>query len=131
MQDTACRVGIITNTAKLQTVIGTYPATFTSNTTTHKLDCPPVVPPNNDPPYAESEIQVYPYPLVTGNTHAIQCARVQQQRHLANSDGDVPDQSQSTLASAFRSARCPCRAIRASSRSGGWAMPKCPRLDAH
>jgi hypothetical protein len=64
--DTACRPGVITNTAKLQTVIGTYPATFTSNTTTHKLDCQPVIPPNNDPPYAESEIQVYPYPLVTG-----------------------------------------------------------------
>ncbi len=66
VQDTACRVGIITNTAKLQTVIGTYPATFTSNTTTHKVDCQPVIPPNNDPPYAESEIQIYPYPLVAG-----------------------------------------------------------------
>ena len=60
--DTACRSGVITNTAELQTDLGT----FTSNTTTHKLVCPPVVPPNNDPPYAESEIQVYPYPLVTG-----------------------------------------------------------------
>ena len=66
VQDTACRSGVITNTAKLQTVIGTYPATFTSNTTSHKVDCQPVIPPNNDPPYAESEIQVYPYPLVTG-----------------------------------------------------------------
>ncbi len=62
--DTACRSGVITNTAKLQTNLGT----FTSNTTKHPLDCPPVVPPNNDPPYAESEIQIYPYPqpLVTG-----------------------------------------------------------------
>jgi hypothetical protein len=61
--DTACRSGVVINTAKLQTNLGT----FTSNTTTHKLVCPPVVPPNNDPPYAESEIQVYPYPLVTGS----------------------------------------------------------------
>lgn len=61
--DTACRPGVVTNMAKLQTNLGT----FTSNTTTHKLICPPVVPPNNDPPYAESEIQVYPYPLVTGS----------------------------------------------------------------
>jgi hypothetical protein len=61
--DTGCREQRpIGNIAKLQTDIGV----FTSNTTTHKLDCPPVVPPNNDPPYAESEIQVYPYPLVTG-----------------------------------------------------------------
>jgi hypothetical protein len=61
--DTGCREQRpIVNIAKLQTNIGM----FTSNATTHKLDCPPVVPPNNDPPYAESEIQVYPYPLVTG-----------------------------------------------------------------
>jgi len=64
--DTACRQQTITNTAKLQTEIGV----FTSNTTTHHVNCPPVIPPNNDPPYAESEIQVYPYPLVTGSpTH--------------------------------------------------------------
>lgn len=61
--DTACRSGAITNTAKLQTDLGT----FTSNTITHKVTCPPVIPPNNDPPYAESEIQIYPYPLVTGH----------------------------------------------------------------
>ncbi len=60
--DTACRQQVITNTAKLQTELGV----FTSNTTTHNVNCPPVIPPNNDPPYAESEIQVYPYPLVTG-----------------------------------------------------------------
>ena len=61
--DTACREQkTIDNTAKML-----YNGqTFTSNTVTHQVDCPPVVPPNNDPPYAESEIQVYPYPLVTG-----------------------------------------------------------------
>ncbi|MFN8597864.1 MAG: hypothetical protein U0559_16985 [Anaerolineae bacterium] len=64
--DTACRQQTVTNTAKLQTSLGV----FTSNTTTHKVNCPPVIPPNNDPPYAESEIQIYPYPLVTGSpTH--------------------------------------------------------------
>ncbi len=63
MLDTGCREQRpIVNVAKLQTNLGV----FTSNTTTHPVKCPPVVPPNNDPPYAESEIQVYPYPLVTG-----------------------------------------------------------------
>jgi hypothetical protein len=65
--DTGCREQLpVKNIAKLQTNLGV----FTSNTTTHPVKCPPVVPPNNDPPYAESEIQVYPYPLVTGQpTH--------------------------------------------------------------
>ncbi|HZY42725.1 MAG TPA: hypothetical protein VFF59_12080, partial [Anaerolineae bacterium] len=62
--DTGCREQRpINNVAKLQTDKGV----FTSNTTTHPVKCPPVVPPNNDPPYAESEIQIYPYPLVTGS----------------------------------------------------------------
>ena len=61
--DTGCREQRpIVNIAKLQTNLGV----FASNTVTHPVTCPPVVPPNNDPPYAESEIQVYPYPLVTG-----------------------------------------------------------------
>ena len=61
--DTGCREQLpIRNIAKLQTNLGV----FVSNITTHPVTCPPVVPPNNDPPYAESEIQVYPYPLVTG-----------------------------------------------------------------
>ena len=60
--DTACRQQTISNTAK----VFYNGQTFASNTVTHQVDCPPVIPPNNDPPYAESEIQVYPYPLVTG-----------------------------------------------------------------
>ncbi len=61
--DTGCREQRpIVNIAKLQTNLGV----FVSNPTTHPVKCPPVVPPNNNPPYAESEIQVYPYPLVTG-----------------------------------------------------------------
>jgi hypothetical protein len=61
--DTGCREQRpIVNVAKLQTNLGI----FVSNSTTHPVTCPPVTPPNNDPPYAESEIQVYPYPLVTG-----------------------------------------------------------------
>jgi hypothetical protein len=65
--DTGCREQLpIRNIAKLQTNLGV----FVSNPTTHPVKCPPVVPPNNNPPYAESEIQVYPYPLVTGSpTH--------------------------------------------------------------
>ena len=61
--DTACRgQQVITNTGRDQTTRAFY----TTNTPTPKVDCPPVTFPNEDPPYAEREIQIYPYPLVTG-----------------------------------------------------------------
>ena len=63
VMDTACRdQQPITNTAQLQTNLGV----FTSNTTTHTVNCPPIGFPNDQPPYAESEIEIYPYPLVAG-----------------------------------------------------------------
>lgn len=37
-----------------------------SNVVSHPVNCPPITLPNNDPPYAEQEIQIHPYPLVTG-----------------------------------------------------------------
>ncbi len=37
-----------------------------SNVVTHPVTCPPVGFPNDQPPYAESEVQVTPYPLITG-----------------------------------------------------------------
>jgi hypothetical protein len=65
--DTACNdQRVITNTATV--LFGGLP--FNSNTTAHNVNCPPVVPPNHEPPYAEEEVLVYPYPLVTGaSTH--------------------------------------------------------------
>ena len=38
-----------------------------SNIVTHPVKCPPVTPAGTQPPYAEDEIQVYPYPLITGH----------------------------------------------------------------
>jgi len=53
----------IINVARIASNLGI----FTSNVVTHPLKCPPVTFPNNQPPYAEQEIQIYPYPLVTGH----------------------------------------------------------------
>ncbi len=44
---------------------------LTSNQVSHPVECPPVSLPNNDPPYAEQEVSVNPYPLVTGTPSAI------------------------------------------------------------
>ncbi len=52
----------VNNVARLQTNLGVV----NSNLVTHPVDCPPVTFPNNQPPYAEDDIQIYPYPLVTG-----------------------------------------------------------------
>ena len=61
--DAACRnQKTIINQAKLVTSLGTV----MSNVVTHPVDCPPVIPDGTQPPYAEDEIQIYPYPLVTG-----------------------------------------------------------------
>ncbi len=53
----------INNVARIVTNLGV----FTSNLVTHPVKCPPVTFPNHNPPYAEQEIQIYPYPLVTGH----------------------------------------------------------------
>lgn len=37
-----------------------------SNVVSHPVTCPPITFPNDQPPYAEDEIQVNPYPLITG-----------------------------------------------------------------
>ena len=52
----------VNNVARLQTNLGVV----NSNLVTLPVDCPPVTFPNNQPPYAEDDIQIYPYPLVTG-----------------------------------------------------------------
>lgn len=43
----------------------------TSNTVTHPVNCPPITLPNDEPSYAESELQIHPYPLVTGRPSEI------------------------------------------------------------
>jgi hypothetical protein len=63
--DTACNdQRVITNTATV--IYGGV--SFNSNTVTHNVTCPPVIFPNPEPPYAEDEIQVYPYPIVGGHS---------------------------------------------------------------
>lgn len=52
----------VNNQARLVSTLGV----FTSNLVTHPVDCPPVVPAGTQPPYAEDEIQIYPYPIVAG-----------------------------------------------------------------
>lgn len=52
----------VVNRARLVSTLGVV----TSNLVTHSVDCPPVVPAGTQPPYAEDEIQIYPYPLVAG-----------------------------------------------------------------
>jgi uncharacterized repeat protein (TIGR01451 family) len=37
-----------------------------SNVVKHPVKCPEITLPNNDPPYAEQEVQIHPYPLITG-----------------------------------------------------------------
>lgn len=52
----------VNNQARLISTLGVV----VSNLVTHPVDCPPVVPAGTQPPYAEDEIQIYPYPLVAG-----------------------------------------------------------------
>ncbi len=62
--DTQCRdQRPINNVGRLHSTLGV----FTSNLVTHPVKCPPVTFPNTQPPYAEDDIEIYPYPLVTGN----------------------------------------------------------------
>ncbi len=52
----------VNNSASLVSSEGTVESNFVS----HPVDCPPIGFPNDEPPYAESEVQIHPYPLVTG-----------------------------------------------------------------
>lgn len=69
--DTACRqtaagapIGLIKNQATLH-LAGFLPVQ--SNIVTHKVQCGPISFPNDQPPYAEKEIEVYPYPIIAGH----------------------------------------------------------------
>ena len=68
--DTACRqtaagapIGFVKNQAALY--IGAFLPVL-SNLVTHKVQCGPIGFPNDQPPYAEKEIEVYPYPIIAG-----------------------------------------------------------------
>lgn len=66
VNDTACVPGrppTILNSARLD--VGVY-APLVSNTVSHPVECPPVQLPNDQPWFAEEEVDIYPYPLVTG-----------------------------------------------------------------
>ena len=62
----------VNNIGRLHSTLGVV----TSNLVSHPVDCPPVTFPNTQPPYAEDDIQIYPYPLVTGQPTQVS-ARVQ------------------------------------------------------
>ena len=46
-------------------------AALESNVVTHPVECPPITLPNDEPPYAEQEVQIHPYPLVVGRASEI------------------------------------------------------------
>jgi uncharacterized repeat protein (TIGR01451 family) len=70
VSDTACREQkTISNRAGL--ILDGYPPLI-SNVVTHPVECPAVTFPNDQPPYAEDEVQIYPYPLITGTPSDIQ-----------------------------------------------------------
>ena len=65
VQDTACReTRAINNRAGLFMPSG---PPITSNVVTHPMKCPPIGFPNGNPPYAEDEVQINPYPIIAGH----------------------------------------------------------------
>jgi hypothetical protein len=42
-----------------------------SNIVSHPVDCPPINLPNDEPPYAEDEVQIQPYPILAGKPTAV------------------------------------------------------------
>jgi len=66
VMDTACTGNkILSNVAELRPSAAT-PLTSTP-ATTHPVECPPIGLPNTQPMFAEDELKVDPYPLVTGH----------------------------------------------------------------
>ena len=58
----------------------------------HPVNCQPVVPDGTQPPYAEDEIQIYPYPLITGRTTESERAGAQPERRPAHGHRDLRGQ---------------------------------------
>ena len=79
---------VVRNQARLTGSLGV----FTSNIVVHPVECPPVIPEDHDnPPYAEDEIQIYPYPLVTGQPTDVSVRVRQPAQHDADRDRHLPD----------------------------------------
>ena len=68
-----------------------------SNPDSHPVDCPPVTFPNDQPPYAEDDIQIYPYPLFTSRPTQIS-ARV---RNLSSTSQTVTITFQASSSNVF------------------------------
>ena len=71
VNDTACRTPEqmrIHNQARI--FDGVHPPVL-SNIVSHPVRCPPIGFPNENPPYAEDEVQIHPYPIVAGHASEI------------------------------------------------------------
>jgi uncharacterized repeat protein (TIGR01451 family) len=44
---------------------------FESNEVKHLAKCPPIVGDNNNPSFAQDELQIHPYPVITGREHTV------------------------------------------------------------
>ncbi len=69
--DSACQPDHPPIVNQAQLVIQGSPA-VTSTLTTHPVTCPPVGFPNDQPPYAEREVQINPYPFILGHPSKIE-----------------------------------------------------------
>lgn len=69
VSDTQCRNQRTVNNRAGIVLPGAPPVI--SNVVSHPVECPPITLPNDEPPYAESEVQITPYPLVTGTPSEI------------------------------------------------------------
>ena len=69
--DQACAAGRthqIYNVARL--LVPGFP-TIAAGPIIHPVECPPIELPNDDPPFVEDEVQIYPYPLIVGEPSQI------------------------------------------------------------
>jgi uncharacterized repeat protein (TIGR01451 family) len=71
--DAACTTGQIANRASLY-IPGFAP--LTTADVTHPVECGPITLPNDEPMFAEEEVNIYPYPLILGRPSQIEVALV-------------------------------------------------------
>ncbi len=64
VDNSACTAAVVSNSASIQ-IPGVDP--YHSNLLTHKVDCPLIGLPHQQPDFAEEEITVDPYPLIVGH----------------------------------------------------------------
>jgi hypothetical protein len=63
VSDTQCANQMtVNNQARL---LVPFASTVSSGIVSHPVDCPDITFPNDEPPYAETEVQIHPYPLVS------------------------------------------------------------------